>query len=379
MSNLVMAAAALLSGTAVSPHPLPEMGGSIQAAEIQPEKLSQTSITLAQSTTIETRVTTPVVENGTPPPANQTPTDPIPGVPMTPGTEPVDPNASAVASPEAVTAPENEAGVIVVTGRAGAPPGDPAEVVNEVSFVAVQAVDGAIIAPITRGYDKAAPGAAKKGLYNLLNNLNEPIVFLNFLLQLKLGKAAQTAGRFAINSTMGLGGLMEVAKKEPFKLPRRSNGFADTLGYYGIGSGPYLFLPVIGSTSVRDLIGRVVDLAVLPVGIGKPFSDPLVSLGKGTASSLDDRLRNDEILTRVQHSDRPYAAMREYYLKKRAAQIDVIKGKRCNALLGLDELDLIHKGDLGAPSAPPRKSDGIRIILPAHRPSCADGASPIAP
>jgi phospholipid-binding lipoprotein MlaA len=344
MSNLAIAAAALLSGTSVSPQAQNGVSASIEVAAVHSE-----SATLPVSAP-----------------------DPQPVAPVT---APVDPNANVVSSPEAPPPPENEIGTIVVTGRNGPPPGDPVEAVNEVSFVAVQAVDTAIIEPVTRGYDKVAPSPIKKGLYNALNNLNEPIVFLNFLLQLKIGKAAETVGRFAVNSTVGLAGVMDVAKKKPFHLPRRSNGFADTMGYYGIGSGPYLFLPAIGSTSVRDLLGRFVDLSVLPIGVGKPFSEPLVSLGKGIASSLDDRLRNDEIVARVQKSDRPYAAMREYYLKKREAQIDVLKGKRCNALLGLDELELIYKGDLSPPGTAPRKVDGIRIILPAQKPACPDEAS----
>ncbi len=352
MSNLALTVAAFLSGTPASSGPQQDVSGAVQIAAVQPESVTQSATSA--------KVETPVVSNSAPPTSSAIPT--VPPAPVPP------------LVPKAPTA-ENEPDAIVVTGRAGAPPGDPAEAVNEVSFVAVQAVDGAIIAPITHGYDKTAPGAVKKGLYNALNNLNEPIVFLNFLLQLKIGKAAQTAGRFTVNSTLGLGGLFDVAKKKPFNGPRRANGFADTLGYYGVGPGPYLFLPLIGSTSVRDLLGRVIDLSVLPVGVGKPFSDPLVSFGKGAVSALDDRLRYDDILARVKQSDRPYAAMREYYLKKRAAHIDFLKGKRCSALLGLDELQLLYKGDLPTPSA----RDGIRVILPVHTPSCAESVTPFAP
>jgi phospholipid-binding lipoprotein MlaA len=232
---------------------------------------------------------------------------------------------------------------IVVSGRARQPKVDPAEAINEVSFIAVQAVDTAIIAPVTHGYMKAVPTPIRSGLHNVLNNLDEPIVFVNFLLQLKVGKAFETVGRFLVNSTLGVGGLFDVAKKKPFNLPRRSNGLADTLGYYGVGPGPYLFLPLIGSTSVRDLLGRVADLSLLPTAVAKPFAVPLVSISKGALSSLDDRVENDDILTRVKESDDPYAAMREYYLKKRAAEIDVLKGKRANADIDLNELTFLKK------------------------------------
>ena len=239
------------------------------------------------------------------------------------------------------TPPADAQDTIVVTARQGPPPGDPVEAVNEVAFSAAQSVDNAFAAPIARGYKRVIPEPIRDGLQNFLNNLNEPVVFLNFLLQLKIGKAFETVGRFAVNSTLGGGGLFDVAKKQPFLLPRRSNGLANTLGFYGVGPGPYLFLPLIGSTTVRDLIGQVVDLSLLPRAIGKPLTLPVVSVSRGVLSSVIERVEKDEIFTRVQQSGNPYAAMREYYLKKRQAEIDVLKGKRCNADINLDELEFM--------------------------------------
>lgn len=259
-----------------------------------------------------------------------------------PDTVTEDPLPSDIATQsDPTTAVAAEQNIIVVTARTGPPPGDPVEAVNEVSFAAVQAVDGAIVAPIARGYEGVLPNPIREGIHNVLNNLDEPIVFVNFLLQLKVGKASETVGRFAINSTVGVAGLVDVAKKKPFNLPRRSNGLADTLGFYGVGPGPYLFLPVVGSTTIRDLLGRVVDLSLLPTVVGRPFTDPIVSASKGLLSSIDDRVQDDEIITRIQQSGNPYAAMREYYLKKRQAEIDVLKGKRCNADINLADLEFL--------------------------------------
>ena len=252
-----------------------------------------------------------------------------------------------------VTPVAAEKDIIVVTANQGPPKGDPIAVVNEVSFGAVQSVDKAIIAPVAYGYRDGLPAPIRDGLHNVLNNLDEPIVFVNFLLQFKIGKAAETVGRFAINSTIGVAGLFDVAKKSPINLPRRPNGLADTLGYYGVGPGPYLFLPVFGSTTVRDLLGRVVDLSLLPAAVGKPFTNPIVSAAKGTLSSIDDRVENDVILTRVQESGNPYAAMREYYLKQRQAEIDVLKGKRSDANIDLNELEFLDS--LPAPTNAPAK------------------------
>lgn len=263
------------------------------------------------------------------------------------------PNTQTTVGPTVgpVTPAAAEKAIIVVTANQGPPKGDPIAVVNEVSFGAVQSVDKAIIAPIAYGYRDGLPAPIRDGMHNVLNNLDEPVVFLNFLLQLKIGKAAETVGRFAINSTIGVAGLFDFAKKHPINLPRRPNGLADTLGYYGVGPGPYLFLPVFGSTTVRDLLGRVVDLSLLPATVGKPFTNPIVSGTKGVLSSIDDRVENDVILTRIQESGNPYAAMREYYLMKRQAEIDVLKGKRPDANIDLNELEFLDS--LPAPAKQP--------------------------
>lgn len=147
--------------------------------------------------------------------------------------------AVQAAPPAAAPAPESSppADEIVVTGQ-GAPPGDPAAAINEVSFEAVQAVDQAVIAPIAEGYVKATPKPLRQGVHNVLNNLNEPINFVNSLLQFKIGRAFRAVGRFGINSTLGVAGLFNFAAKKPFNLPQERNGFANTMGFYGIGAVP---------------------------------------------------------------------------------------------------------------------------------------------
>ena len=285
------------------------------------------------------------------------------GNPDIPAEEPLPSDTTTQADP--ATAMATDKNIIVVTARTGPPPGDPVEAVNEASFAAVQAIDGAIIAPIAQGYKAAVPNPIRDGIHNVINNLDEPIVFVNFLLQLKIGKAFETVGRFAINSTVGIAGLVDVAKKKPFNLPRRSNGLADTLGFYGVGPGPYLFLPVFGSTTIRDLLGRVVDMSLLPTAVGKPFTDPIVSASKGILSSIDDRVQNDDILTRVQQSGNPYAAMREYYLKKRQAEIDVLKGKRCNADINLADLEFMDS----LPTAPAQPTAPAKPIEQSPTPT----------
>lgn len=216
---------------------------------------------------------------------------------------------------------------IVVTGQ-GTPPGDPAAAINEVSFEAVQAVDKAVVGPIAEGYVMATPKPLRQGVHNALNNLSEPINLANSLLQFKIGRAFRALGRFGINSTIGVAGLFNFAERKPFGLGYERNGFANTLGYYGIGAGPYMYLPLIGATSTRDLVGRLLDLSLVPAMAGAPFSSPVYATGTGIARSLDDRVEIDGFLRRLRSDcSNPYAAEREYYLAIREAEIAALHGR----------------------------------------------------
>lgn len=217
---------------------------------------------------------------------------------------------------------------IVVTAKRRAIAADPLESLNETSFEVIQSVDKAFVGPVAMAYREKVPGPLRTGIRNFLSNIGEPIIFVNFLLQFKPGKAAETVGRFAVNSTLGVAGLVDVAKKKPFHLPRKVNGFAYTMAYYGVKSGPYLYLPLIGPTTLRDVTGRIMDLILLPIAVGKPLNNPYYAFSAGVLSGLDDRAEFDDELQRLRgQSNDPYAALRAYYLNKRQAEIDVLKGK----------------------------------------------------
>lgn len=223
--------------------------------------------------------------------------------------------------------PPSDGDVIVVTAPDRASPIDPLADVNAEAFKLGQDFDNALMAPVANAYKDALPKPARSGIRNFLNNLGEPIVFLNYLLQLKPGKALETLGRFAVNSTIGIGGLIDVAKKKPFNLPHRRNGFANTLGYYGVESGSYLYLPIVGATTVRDLIGDGLDLLVLPTAVGKPFNRAVYTAPAGVLRALDRRVELDDQIREIQEeSADPYVAQREFYLKTRQMEIDVLKG-----------------------------------------------------
>ena len=255
---------------------------------------------------------------------------PAPAPPPTAQAAPPAPPPPPEAEPPAADPAELD--TIVVSGHHEAPKEDPLEGVNYQSYQAVQAVDVAIIAPVAMGYKHAVPKPVRHGIRNFINNLDEPVVALAYLLQLKPGKAAETLGRFGINSTLGLGGLIDVAKKKPFNLPRRYNGLADTLGYYGVGPGPFLFVPGIGPTTVRDLVGRIVDFSIVPRVVGPPLSSPAFSVGKATLGAITDRIARDGQIRELRdRSDDGYGAIRKDYLERRQAEIDALKGRPAKA------------------------------------------------
>ncbi len=229
--------------------------------------------------------------------------------------------------PDPATPPAGPSGArpdIVVTARSRSS-GDPLQAVNARSFAVTQAVDMALIGPAALAYQRHVPRPFRSGARNFLNNLHEPDVFLNYLLQRKPGKAAETFGRFAINSTVGAAGLIDVARRRPFRLPRRPNGFGDTFGYYGIKPGPFFFLPVIGPVTLRDLVGGAMDRLLLPATVGAPFNQLAYTVPTGVLSGLDRRAEFDGQLTELRSTIDPYSARRDYYLHRRQAEIDHLR------------------------------------------------------
>ncbi|WP_454883400.1 MlaA family lipoprotein [Sphingomonas oryzagri] len=235
-------------------------------------------------------------------------------------------NSSRQTTGLSATPVSHEAEIVV-----SAPPrptrADPMERINIKTFSTMQDIDRGVVLPVADGYRKALPTPVRDGLHNFLGNLDEPIIFLNFVAQHKIGKAGETFGRFAINSTLGVAGLFDRARKHPFNLPHRPNGFADTMGFYGIGPGPFMFLPIVGPTTLRDLGGGFVDRLVLPLGIGAPFNQLAFTLPAGIAKGLDHRVRFDGELQIQRQSDQPYVSARDYYLARRQAEIDHLRSK----------------------------------------------------
>lgn len=256
--------------------------------------------------------------------------DPVPPV-VVPTTGKIPPPASGTPAttsgeqPAEIPPPQDD---IVVKARGAPPPGDPLQDVNVTSYRAIQSVDKALVAPVATGYQGIVPEPVRDGLGNALRNLSEPINFLNFLLQVKIGKAVETLGRFAVNTTFGVVGLFDTAKAKPFGLPYRRNGFANTLGFYGVDPGPYFYLPLVGPTTLRDMVGNSIDLLVLPTAVGAPFNRAAYSIPTNVIKQLNDRIERDAGIARLQkESADPYVETRTLYLEMRQREIDALKGK----------------------------------------------------
>ncbi|NML09557.1 VacJ family lipoprotein [Sphingobium sp. AR-3-1] len=268
----------------------------------------------------------------------------------------VPPAAPAQAPAAPSPAPQGDAAQdIVVTGDKGAPKGDPLEQLNAKSFEAVQSVDRAVVEPVAKAYNKGLPRPVRKGLRNFFSNLGEPIVAAAYLLQFKPGKAFETAGRFGVNSTLGFVGLFDVAKRKPFNLPHRDNGVANTLGFYGVGPGPYMYLPVVGPTTLRDIIGDTADKMILPFALGGKFFKPAYVIPATILNQLGERAAFDETITAIRNEDDPYTVYKTLYLKQRKAEIEALHGR-----VSAEPVVPIYGDALRTPG----KKDAPKVVLP---------------
>ncbi|HTZ34454.1 MAG TPA: VacJ family lipoprotein [Stellaceae bacterium] len=198
---------------------------------------------------------------------------------------------------------------------------DPYESTNRAIFGFNQSVDKAVLVPVANAYRAALPGPVRDSVHDFLQNLNSPIIFANDVLQGQLGLAGETLGRFVMNTTIGVGGLVDVATKAG--IPYHTNDLGITLATWGMQSGPYLMLPILGPSNPRDLAGDIAD------GFGDPgnvvASDNgylWVAFTRGAVSGIDERSRNIESLAEIERTSLDYyATIRSLARQRRAAQI----------------------------------------------------------
>ena len=204
-------------------------------------------------------------------------------------------------------------------GRAQDPYGadDPLEDVNRAVFEFNQVIDSVILKPAAEVYVFLLPEVVRQRITNVLRNLGEPLNLVNNLGQGKFERAGSTLTRFAINSTIGVGGVFDVATDWGY--PRAHEDFGQTLASWGIGDSPFLMLPVLGPTNPRDAIGFGVDM------VADPMSYVLVDeagLARSITSGVSQRAQYlDELETLESTSVDFYAALRELYRQYRATEI----------------------------------------------------------
>jgi phospholipid-binding lipoprotein MlaA len=199
---------------------------------------------------------------------------------------------------------------------------DPMEPLNRKIFAFNQGVDRALLKPIAKAYVRAIPDRGRDGIRNFVNNLHEPLVMVNNLLQGELRRAGTTAGRFVLNSTVGLAGIMDIAGRHG--LARQSGDFGQTLFVWGVHDGPYLVLPVMGPSNPRDGFGMGADLFLNPfVWLTPRYRyKTSFSVAQATVGGIDERARNLDTLDEIQREAVDYyASMRSLYRQNRNAEL----------------------------------------------------------
>ena len=223
---------------------------------------------------------------------------------------------------------------VLVSGCATQANKDPLEGINRGIYKFNDVADNAVIKPIAKAYKAIAPSPIRIGINNFFNNLGSITTVLNDLLQFKFANAFTDTGRFVINSTFGIAGLVDLAGMD--KIPLHKEDFGQTLGYWGVGNGAYLVLPFLGPSSVRDTTGLVFDgLTTDPIGY---LHDDKHIYGR---VSLSNQIRLVEFLDKRtelldakdivdEASLDPYAFTRDAYLQHRENLIHGEKAKQEN-------------------------------------------------
>ena len=150
--------------------------------------------------------------------------------------------------------------VVLTQGCATGPnanPSDPMEPLNRAVFNFNDGIDRAVLKPVATVYDQVTPSPVKTGVRNFFGNISDVWSVVNNLLQFKLKESLETLTRVGVNSTFGFAGVLDIGTE--MRLQRNTQDFGQTLGVWGFGAGPYVVLPLLGPSSVRDTVGTVVD------------------------------------------------------------------------------------------------------------------------
>lgn len=200
---------------------------------------------------------------------------------------------------------------------------DPIEPWNRAMYDVHQAIDTAVLRPVAVGYRAVVPPPVRTGVSNVLSNLRSPVILMNDALQGETQRFGTTLGRFLLNSTLGLGGILDVAKD--FGLPPHTEDFGQTFAVAGVEEGPFLFIPILGPSNPRDLLGFGVGIAADPftwVNFGSRDAMDIANYIRTGATVVSTRESLLDPLDEVQRTSLdPYATLRSAYRQQRAREI----------------------------------------------------------
>lgn len=240
---------------------------------------------------------------------------------------------------------------------------DPLEPMNRVIFTFNDALDTTLLKPVSRVYDFITPRPVQNRVNNFFGNLDDVGSFANSVFQFKFRQSMQVLARVINNTVFGLGGLFDVAT--PMGNPKIQTDFGGTLDHYGVKSGPYLMLPLLGPSTVRDAGGRAVDaFTTAPLGYLEPERHRWAARGVQTVQTRANLLKAESALGRDQQTDR-YALIRDSWLQYRWAQLYGEDAKSAKQ----DAMDAIFADELG--------EDGVSVPQATPAPS-PDATAPDA-
>jgi len=201
---------------------------------------------------------------------------------------------------------------------------DPLESVNRVTFDVNDFLDRLLIRPMAELYRVMIPPPLRDRIAAILKNMDEPVIMANNMLQGEFSSAGTSFSRLVINTTLGGGGMFDVANE--FKLYRQTGDFGQTLHTWGVGSGPYIVLPLFGPSTARDAVGLGVDSVMSPwqyiVAIGNTQTKDTFFITDMAGTALSKREANIEALDALHQGSLDfYAQMRSVYRQYRAKQL----------------------------------------------------------
>lgn len=198
--------------------------------------------------------------------------------------------------------------------------GDPYEATNRQIFDFNLMVDRTFLRPTATRYQTYVPEPARESIRGVLDTLHGPVVFANDVLQGEGRRAGQSAGRFLVNATIGLGGLFDVASR--MGIDAHDEDFGQTLAVWGADGGPYLMLPLLGPSNPRDAAGKVADMALDPFAYIKFKRHWMWEGLRQYVNIVDTRARNLETFDAIERDSLDfYATARSLYRQNRAYQI----------------------------------------------------------